>query len=200
MVQEIRIEMRMRNNILYRAIFDKWPSVQVFCRKYELDAGVVGKLLNLKCSPLNKHGEFRSICKRLAAIFFMECQELFPLHLYTGQNPQVAIEVSFAELPRGTATLLQIPAPMTVEDELDRAECAQAIEDILKTLTLRQRQVLHLRFGLEDGQERTLKEVGDVLRLTPERVRQIEASGLRRLRHPVRRDILREFAGLKEDE
>jgi RNA polymerase primary sigma factor len=64
---------------------------------------------------------------------------------------------------------------------------------ILRTLTPRERKVLELRFGLEDGRTRTLEEVGREFRVTRERVRQIEAKALRKLRHPSRSTRLRDF-------
>jgi len=64
------------------------------------------------------------------------------------------------------------------------------VEDILDTLTPRERRVLQLRFGLVDGQQRTLEEVGKRFSVTRERIRQIEARALRKLRHPSRRSAL----------
>ena len=63
----------------------------------------------------------------------------------------------------------------------------------MDTLTERERKVLTLRFGLEDGHARTLEEVGQEFRVTGERIRQIEAKALRKLRHPTRSKKLRDF-------
>lgn len=67
------------------------------------------------------------------------------------------------------------------------------VEDVLDSLTLRERRVLQLRFGLEDGRSRTLEEVGHEFGVTRERIRQIEAKALRKLRHPTRSKKLRDF-------
>ena len=67
------------------------------------------------------------------------------------------------------------------------------VEDVLDTLTPRERRVLQLRFGLEDGRSRTLEEVGREFGVTRERIRQIEAKALRKLRHPTRSKKLRDF-------
>ena len=64
---------------------------------------------------------------------------------------------------------------------------------MLKTLTPREEKVLRLRFGLEDGRPRTLEEVGKEFNVTRERIRQIEAKALRKLRHPRRSKKLRDF-------
>jgi RNA polymerase primary sigma factor len=67
------------------------------------------------------------------------------------------------------------------------------LADVLKTLTPREEKVLRLRFGLEDGRPRTLEEVGKEFNVTRERIRQIEAKALRKLRHPSRSKKLRDF-------
>jgi len=69
----------------------------------------------------------------------------------------------------------------------------EQIEEVLTSLSDRERQVLLLRFGLQDGSPRTLEEVGQMFNVTRERVRQIEAKALRKLRHPTRSRRLRNF-------
>lgn len=67
------------------------------------------------------------------------------------------------------------------------------LAEVLDTLTDREENVLRLRFGLDDGNPRTLEEVGRVFGVTRERIRQIEAKALRKLRHPSRSNKLRDF-------
>ena len=69
----------------------------------------------------------------------------------------------------------------------------EQLEEVLGTLTEREQKVLTLRFGLEDGRARTLEEVGKEFNVTRERIRQIEAKALRKLRHPVRSKRIRDF-------
>ncbi|SJZ84142.1 RNA polymerase primary sigma factor [Pilibacter termitis] len=69
----------------------------------------------------------------------------------------------------------------------------EQLEDVLDTLTDREENVLRLRFGLDDGRTRTLEEVGKVFGVTRERIRQIEAKALRKLRHPSRSKQLRDY-------
>jgi len=64
---------------------------------------------------------------------------------------------------------------------------------VLDSLTPRERRVLQLRFGLEDGRSRTLEEVGRDFNVTRERIRQIEAKALRKLRHPSRSRKLKDY-------
>lgn len=83
-----------------------------------------------------------------------------------------------------------IPAPAEAASQIMLKE---ELEEVLKTLTDREAKVLKLRFGLEDGRMRTLEEVGRDFNVTRERIRQIEAKALRKLRHPSRSKRLKDF-------
>ncbi|MEI7775447.1 MAG: sigma factor-like helix-turn-helix DNA-binding protein, partial [Verrucomicrobiota bacterium] len=74
----------------------------------------------------------------------------------------------------------------------------EKIRDVLESLTERERQVLEQRFGLVDGYSRTLEEVGRQFRVTRERIRQIEAKALRKMRHPTRIRQLEGFLDASE--
>jgi RNA polymerase primary sigma factor len=78
-------------------------------------------------------------------------------------------------------------------DAASRQLLKEQIEDVLSSLTPRERRVLQLRFGLEDGRSRTLEEVGKEFNVTRERIRQIEAKALRKLRHPTRSRKLKDY-------
>jgi RNA polymerase primary sigma factor len=69
----------------------------------------------------------------------------------------------------------------------------ERLEDVLSTLTFREREIIKLRYGIGDGYTYTLEEVGRIFRVTRERVRQIEAKAVRKLRHPVRARQLASF-------
>lgn len=85
------------------------------------------------------------------------------------------------------------------EDAYEPADAAsyallrEQLADVLKTLTPREEKVLSLRYGLTDGKMHTLEEVGDEFKVTRERIRQIEAKALRKLRHPTRSKKLRDY-------
>jgi len=78
-------------------------------------------------------------------------------------------------------------------DETNRELLREQMQDILSSLSQREREVLALRFGLKDGEARTLEEVGQQFGVTRERIRQIEAKALRKLRHPTRSRRLRDY-------
>ena len=84
------------------------------------------------------------------------------------------------------------PAP---HDAASYTLLKEQLEEVMNTLTPREAKVLKLRFGLEDGKSRTLEEVGKELNVTRERIRQIEAKALRKLRHPSRSKKLRDYMG-----
>ena len=82
------------------------------------------------------------------------------------------------------------PAP---QDSAAYAMLKEQLEEVMNTLTPREAKVLKLRFGLEDGKARTLEEVGKEFMVTRERIRQIEAKALRKLRHPSRSKKLKDY-------
>lgn len=84
------------------------------------------------------------------------------------------------------------PAP---QDSAAYTMLREQLEEVMGTLTPREAKVLKLRFGLEDGKSRTLEEVGREFKVTRERIRQIEAKALRKLRHPSRSKKLRDYMG-----
>jgi len=136
-----------------------------------------------------------------------------------GRDPTAKEIAEEMEIPpekvRGIVKISQIPisleSPVGEEDDshlgdfiedlnaLQPAEAAskqllkEQIDDVLSTLTPRERRVLQLRFGLEDGRSRTLEEVGKEFSVTRERIRQIEAKALRKLRHPSRSRKLKDY-------
>ena len=82
------------------------------------------------------------------------------------------------------------PSP---QDAASYTMLKEQLNDVMKTLTPREAKVLRLRFGLDDGKSRTLEEVGKQFNVTRERIRQIEAKALRKLRHPSRSKKLKEY-------
>lgn len=81
------------------------------------------------------------------------------------------------------------------DELLEICLCREAVMSVLNTLSERESNVLRLRFGIDTGQEQTLEEVGIVYEVTRERIRQIEAKALRKLRHASRSKKLRNLLG-----
>jgi len=83
-------------------------------------------------------------------------------------------------------------------DAMIRVNLKEQTAEVLRTLNPREEKIIRMRFGLEDGSERTLEEVGQSFQVTRERIRQIEGKALRKLRHPSRSRRLRAFADLEK--
>jgi RNA polymerase primary sigma factor len=136
-----------------------------------------------------------------------------------GRDPTIeelaaAVELTperIREVMRAALEPVSLEAPLGDDEESSRGDLVEdstvtgpaeaatrnllraSLQDLLSVLADREREILELRFGLRDGPERTLDEVSKVLGITRERVRQIEAKALRRLRQPTRNRDLREF-------
>ena len=112
---------------------------------------------------------------------------------------KIAQEPVSLEMPIGEEEDTRLGEFIPDEDAPAPSEAAsfmllkEQLVDVLDTLTPREERVLRLRFGLDDGRSRTLEEVGKVFNVTRERIRQIEAKALRKLRHPSRSRKLKDF-------
>jgi RNA polymerase primary sigma factor len=112
---------------------------------------------------------------------------------------KASLEPVSLEIPVGSEDDSHLGDFVPDESSLSPADVAtrqmlkEQMDDVLDSLTSRERRVLQLRFGLEDGRQRTLEEVGREFGVTRERIRQIEAKALRKLRHPTRSRKLRDY-------
>ena len=183
-MREIRIEARMRNNILYHAIFDNWKNTHRFSLIHKLNASEVGKLLNLTKSPVTKKGKWRPFCLKLADILGQPVEVLFPLELYSIGKPMQTWEFSFAELPPSALQQIkQLSAGDNPEETLIKSEKRKELLKTIQELDPREEKVILMYFGLEDnGEEHTLEQIAEEFGVSPERIRQIKARAMRKLR------------------
>ena len=107
----------------------------------------------------------------------------------------VSLEQPLGEDDFNLSDTLEDEAVLSPGEAAARAMLAEAVRNVLADLSERERKVVRLRFGLEDGQVRTLEEVGKEFGVTRERVRQIESKTLAKLRQPVRSGQLRDYLG-----
>ncbi len=89
--------------------------------------------------------------------------------------------------------LIEDRAVVSPAEAIIKLNLKEQTAQVLRTLTPREEKIMKMRFGLEDGSERTLEEVGRSFAITRERIRQIEAKALRKLRHPSRSRKLKAF-------
>lgn len=199
-MKDLRLELRVRNNVLWHAILDLYPTVHAFCAEHGFSATEVGAYLNLTKGPYTS-GQRRSrkpivvrlrrTPQRLCDFFGLTADVLFPPSLYEQVlSPRVALELDSAQLlPLMTARSLEAPTrPDTAFEDQERRAL---IGIILDTLKPREAQTIIARFGLDGEPPLSLVETGrQILGVTRERVRMIEASAMRKLRHPRHTKVL----------
>jgi RNA polymerase primary sigma factor len=105
----------------------------------------------------------------------------------------VSLEQPMGEDDFSLSDLLEDPGAVAPSEAAARAMLNQAVAEALGELSERERKVVRLRFGLEDGEMRTLEEVGKEFGVTRERIRQIESKTLAKLRHPMHSGHLRDY-------
>jgi RNA polymerase primary sigma factor len=127
----------------------------------------------------------------VAGALGMKVQDLHALSA-VGRQP-LSLHDAFGEEDETWANVLHDAHAANPGEEADQALLKERIDEALRCLAPRDREVIELRFGLKDGQARTLDEVARLLGVTRERVRQIETRGLVRLRQPERRGMLSSF-------
>ena len=154
-----------------------------------LGPSVIGEILNLKVTPYTNKGTVRSSIQSLCDFFSCNPEDLFPAqHIFDPLTVnQGAIQANIGEL-MSSNLLESVHNPDLLVEITEQKE---AIEKTLDQLTLREKKVLEVRYGLGDEEACTLKEAGIKFGVRAERIRQIEAKALRKLRHPDRTKHLR---------
>jgi RNA polymerase sigma factor (sigma-70 family) len=198
-----RVKITVKNNLLLTAIEQVgYKSVAEFSRDIGLTAQEISSFVALRKAPINQDGEFCPNAKKI-----MEALGAAPSDLWTTEQLNMKLKRNTTQdlfsAPTIQAILggnvAQLEGSVYEESEkpeevLNKKELKAELEKVLGTLTPREAKVLQLRFGLDGCEEHTLGEVGDMLNIGKERVRQIEAKALRNMRHPSRSTIFREYA------
>jgi len=182
--KEIRVELRAKNNRLWKAIHKKHESIASFCREYNLSFQHVGLLINLKISPFsirNKTLGLTTIAMRLSIICEKSPETLFPKDLYNKYRiTSKVLEVSIKE------------ARFLVSDNIshdpsllmDRINTSEIVQKALETITEREKDIIKRRFSIETKEpNQTLESIAKVYNLSRDRIRQIEAKAIRKLRN-----------------
>jgi RNA polymerase sigma factor (sigma-70 family) len=186
MMKAYRIVAKIKNNRLHEAIAERFPGMRV--NRVAALVGVQESLLysyiNMREWPWNKRrGEWTANALRLASALEREPEYLFDPALY-GRPPFPVVEVT-CDGPE-LLDVLHMSRRLELPDEAVRAkEALAALGAAIDDLKPREREVLARRFGLESGEEESLRAVGRAMNVQPERIRQIEAKALSKLRHPL---------------
>jgi RNA polymerase sigma factor (sigma-70 family) len=192
-VKEIELTLRLRNNRLKERREALGMTQPELAAAAGVSPSAYQELEALRRSPRKREdGGWRDIATQLARFHCVEPEELFPPSVLAVETPVATRRINAGDiLPLLSAhqqRLLEGP-----DAAHDRAELREQVQRALAGLRPREAEVLRLRFGLDGGDERTLEQAGVVLDVQKERVRQLEARALRRLRHPSRADGLRDF-------
>jgi RNA polymerase primary sigma factor len=131
--------------------------------------------------------------EEIAAVLGVTAEETQSLRAVS-RHPVSLHEPLGGEGERALEDFLDDPGATNPGQQVDQHLLRERIGEVLRSLTPREREVIELRFGLRDGQPRTLEEVARAYGITRERIRQIEARGLLKLRQPLRRERLADFA------
>ncbi len=131
--------------------------------------------------------------EEIAAVLGVTAEETQSLRAVS-RHPVSLHEPLGGEGERALEDFLDDPGATSPGQQVDQHLLRERIGEVLRSLTPREREVIELRFGLRDGQPRTLEEVARAYGITRERIRQIEARGLLKLRQPLRRERLADFA------
>lgn len=194
-----RLVGRLKNNRLWTAIIEQFPAVVTqtdAARALGISPTAIGNLLNCTTWPYSTSDRGRyqpgwtKLARRLERLLAVPAEHLFDPRIYGTELPRVDVELVFNRRVFD-ASAARLALPSNQEDDLLSETETTAIDDALRLLTPKEQKVVEARFGSSGGRKHTYKEVGHILDLSVERIRQIEAKALRKLRHSSRANVLR---------
>lgn len=170
-----------------RAIADQARTIRIPVHMVE----TINKLIRVQRQLLQEHGK-EPTPEEIAKHMDLSTEKVREI-LKIAQEP-VSLETPIGEEEDShLGDFIADSDTMTPADSAAFSMLKEQLMEVLETLTLREQKVLRLRFGLDDGRARTLEEVGKEFEVTRERIRQIEAKALRKLKHPSRSRKLKDF-------
>jgi RNA polymerase sigma factor (sigma-70 family) len=191
MKKEYRVKLIVRNNLILSAIEKAgFKSQAEFCRFAQLPNSRINALIGLRECPINYEGNFTDLAKDL-----MEVLGACPTDLWSTEQLNMRLKVNSTEGEISKIELLSVLGMNPIDliefknpdVELYEKEEKSLVKTVLKTLNFNEQSVIGKRFF----DEKTLRTVSKELNLTPERIRQIEKSAIRKLRHPNKSNILK---------
>jgi RNA polymerase sigma factor (sigma-70 family) len=186
---DYRVQIKVRNARLLRAIEKAGHQPgQIFAREVGISyTGHLLPYLNLKRTPFDENGDLRPCAEMLCVFLNRLPDELWSEEQrYPLLTNAAEIELSAASVHELLASPSDCADPLSL---LEKKQAAQAVDALLDTLTPREAEVLRLRHGI-DGEPMNLEEMAKAKGCSRERIRQIEAKALRKLRAPARQTVL----------
>lgn len=171
-----------------RALADHARTIRVPCHQ----VGTLAAVERVRAELSAREGREPSV-EEIAAVLGVSAEETQSLRVVS-RHPVSLHEPLGGDGERALEDFLDDRSAVNPGHAVDQHLLRDRISEVLRSLTPREREVIELRFGLKDGQPRTLEEVARAYGITRERIRQIEARGLLKLRQPVRSQRLSEFA------
>lgn len=205
-MKELLLDVRIKNNHLYRTIRERFESISAFCLNNKINMQIMYDLINLAISPYRKEekffGKLTKTGQKIQAILNLPTEWLFPPELYfpvmekkKRQNYVNHIEISTQEARSLAMSSLASCQELGVDDGINKEDRKKAvITTLLSSCSKLEQNVIKLRFGLEDEDNPlTLETVGKKLNKSRERIRQIEYRAFRHIRQWPGLKILRDF-------
>jgi RNA polymerase primary sigma factor len=171
-----------------RALADHARTIRVPCHQ----VGMLAAVERVRGELSIQHGREPTV-EEIASVLGVTPEETQSLRIVS-RHPVSLHEPLGGDGERALEDFLDDPDAANPGKQVDQHLLRERIAEVLRSLTPREREVIELRFGLRDGQPRTLEEVARAYGITRERIRQIEARGLLKLRQPLRSQRLAEFA------
>lgn len=192
-MSDYRVTVKVQNNNILSIIESRgYASMRDFCKKTGFVYATLMKMVNLKQPPIDRQGQMRSVVYKLADLLDSYPEELFSVaQMETAlEDNRKTFNVSEAE---AMFMLQNQQEQKLLEETVLEDQKKKALDTMISTLPPREAKVLRMRFGIGNGNEYTLEEISNALNVNRERVRQIEAKALRRLRCTGRSKYLEEF-------
>jgi RNA polymerase sigma factor (sigma-70 family) len=186
MPKAYRVVAKLKNNRLWCAIKREFPDVRNqadAARALGETPSDLGGLLNMTRWPSGQRGWW-AIATRVATRLRETPEYLFDADLYGVKPETLDVEIDRPALESAGFLALSGGPDEYIERREDEELFDTSVSEAIATLNEREAQILRLRFGIGGAVEHTLEEVGQLFAVTPERIRQVEAKALRKLRHP----------------
>lgn len=181
-MSDFRIDVKIKNYRLITAIEENHVNVNRFSKEFDLDPVMIGNFVNMKRSPLSlKDRDWLPSAKQIAECLGVLPEELWPDHM---QELVLATNSASAAMTAWQVTqFLEMNSPLQLASN---AQSAEIFENLLKTLSVREEEILVKRYGLNGHKETTFTEISKLMNLSAPRVLQLHNKALRKLRHSSR--------------